>query len=255
MSSSTTTRELKRVSELVDAQLRSSFDKMKEEFLVSVKRDIIDAIKAEMKAELDELKLSLNSELADLKRKVDEKDKTIEKLNARLAEVEDHADRNEQYSRKHCLMAFGIPPPPSAEKGKPEKCTDTFINFSKEHLDVAPDVSISYSFVVTMSQQVITGAPPGTAGPNDIYATDSVPEGVRSNAVPPTGNLGRPATDSVPEGVRSNAVPPTGNLAHGVQPATISYDILEYRLFYITVPHARTKRLQQSFLHYTIRLQ
>ncbi|KAI8521049.1 hypothetical protein Bbelb_008030 [Branchiostoma belcheri] len=136
MSSSTTTRELKRVSELVDAQLRSSFDKMKEEFLVSVKRDIIDAIKAEMKAELDELKLSLNSELADLKRKVDEKDKTIEKLNARLAEVEDHADRNEQYSRKHCLMAFGIPPPPSAEKGKPEKCTDTFINFSKEHLDV-----------------------------------------------------------------------------------------------------------------------
>ncbi|KAI8501923.1 hypothetical protein Bbelb_203350 [Branchiostoma belcheri] len=95
MSSSTTTRELKRVSELVDAQLRSSFDKMKEEFLVSVKRDIIDAIKAEMKAELDELKLSLNSELADLKRAIDERDKTIEKLNARLVEVEDHTDRNE----------------------------------------------------------------------------------------------------------------------------------------------------------------
>ncbi|KAI8517608.1 hypothetical protein Bbelb_036250 [Branchiostoma belcheri] len=130
------TREIKRISDLVDSQLQTSFEKMKMDFLDAVKRDIIDAIKTEVKVELDDLKMSLNAEMSDLKRTLVEKDKEIEKLNARLAAVENHANRNEQYSRKNCLLAFGIPPPPSTEGVMSENCAETFIEFSKNHLDI-----------------------------------------------------------------------------------------------------------------------
>ncbi|XP_066273402.1 uncharacterized protein [Branchiostoma lanceolatum] len=125
---------------------------MKVEFLDAVKRDIIDAIKSEMKAELDGFKLSLNTELSELKRAVDEKDKEINNLNARLAKVEEHADRNEQYSRKHCLLAFGVPPPPLAE-GDRENCAETFIAFSKKHLDIdmkPSDIDIAHRMGLSM---------------------------------------------------------------------------------------------------------
>ncbi|XP_078580526.1 uncharacterized protein LOC144872269 [Branchiostoma floridae x Branchiostoma japonicum] len=142
--STTSTREIKRISELVDSQLQASFEKMRDEFLAAVKADIIDAIKTEMKAELDEFKMSLNAEMSDLKRTLDEKDKEIDNLNARLAEVEAHANRNEQYSRKNCLLVFGIPPPPSTEG---ENCAETIIEFTKKHLNVdmkASDIDIAH---------------------------------------------------------------------------------------------------------------
>ncbi|XP_035695074.1 uncharacterized protein LOC118428901 [Branchiostoma floridae] len=147
MTTTPSTREVKRVSDLVDSQLRLSFDKLKEEFLGAVKQDILAAIKAEVRHELDQFKSSFQAEIDELKHTLVEKDEELTTLKVRLAEAESHADRNEQYSRKHCLLVFGIPPPPSPEERKSEDCASTFMDFTRKHLDVSvqrSDIDIAH---------------------------------------------------------------------------------------------------------------
>ena len=67
------------------------------------------------------------------KKKIEELNGTVSKMNERIEELENKIDRQEQYSRQHCILIRGI------AENKQENTDQQAIDFINENLDIKID--------------------------------------------------------------------------------------------------------------------
>ena len=67
------------------------------------------------------------------KKKIEELNGTVSKMNERIEELENKIDRQEQYSRRNCILIHGI------AENKEENTDQQAIDFINENLDIKID--------------------------------------------------------------------------------------------------------------------